>query len=277
MSKISTEKYDLVKLERLKHFLETNAEKGKSKFYEIFVDQLKAVDKTNDPSCFDEYQVYLNDDTRMIKVLIYTSTENCPRNDKFIYTLPGGSKEQELNGIEVESKIQSAISTERERLNTEQLRKELHETKEKLEDAEEYIGTLETELETVKAKKNSWKEIQLGNVASVALEEIVKRNPNLTKNVPLLGTLSGLLGTDEEIADTENNSADTAEEHQASFSKKVSDETIDKAVKAKLEFFRQMEDAFSEEELQKVFEIIHTLGEDSSQITTVHNLLIPNP
>lgn len=43
-SKITQEKYDLVKIERLKHFLESAHEKGKPKFYEIFVDNLKAVD-----------------------------------------------------------------------------------------------------------------------------------------------------------------------------------------------------------------------------------------
>src|SRR5689334_10945369 len=94
-SKITQEKYDLVKIERLKHYLESSQEKGKPKFYEIFVDNLKAVDKTSDPDQFDEYLVYMSEDTRMVKVLIYTSTENCPRNDKFLFIVTSPENERE--------------------------------------------------------------------------------------------------------------------------------------------------------------------------------------
>ena len=82
-SKITQEKYDLVKIERLKHYLESAAEKGRPKFYEVYVDNLKAVDKTCDPEAFDEYLVYMGEDTRMVKVLIYTSTESCPVTTSF--------------------------------------------------------------------------------------------------------------------------------------------------------------------------------------------------
>ena len=120
-SKITQEKYDLVKIERLKHYLESSHEKGKPKFYEIFVDNLKAVDKTSDPEQFDEYLVYMSEDTMMVKVLIYTSTENCPRNDKFLFTVTSPEREreekrkQELSGIEIEEKIHSVVQQERDR------------------------------------------------------------------------------------------------------------------------------------------------------------------
>jgi hypothetical protein len=130
-SKITQEKYDLVKIERLKHFLESAAEKGRPKFYEVFVDNLKAVDKTSDPEAFDEYLVYMGDDTRMVKVLIYTSTESCPRNDKFLFTVTSPDKEREekrrgeLSGLEVEEKIHAVVQQEREKMATELLKKEL--------------------------------------------------------------------------------------------------------------------------------------------------------
>lgn len=97
ISKITTEKYDPVRIERIRHYLESCTEKGKPKFYEIFVDNLKAVEKTDDTTCFDEYKMYIDDNTQMVKILIYTSTENCPRNDKFIFSLhnPKEEKRQE--------------------------------------------------------------------------------------------------------------------------------------------------------------------------------------
>lgn len=185
MSSITTEKYDPVKLERLKYFLEASVERGKPKYFEIFVDNLKAVDKNNDPACFDDYTMYLNEDSKMVKVLIYTTTENCPRNDKFIYNIVNETEEkkksekqhQELNGIELQTRIDSAITTERERNQNEQLKKELETVKAELVQAEEYIESLEEDLTAERSKKHSWKELNLGNVASIAIEEVVKRNP----------------------------------------------------------------------------------------------------
>ena len=225
MSSITTEKYDPVKLERLKYFLEASAERGKPKYFEIFVDNLKAVDKNNDPACFDDYTMYLNADSKMVKVLIYTTTESCPRNDKFIYNIVNETEEkkkslaqgQELNGIELQTRIDSAINNERERNQNEQLKKELETVKAELVQAEEYIESLEEDLTTERTKKHSWKELNLGNVASIAIEEVVKRNPGWMKKVPLLGALSGL-------ADAESSSMDktgATENGQASFKKKA--------------------------------------------------------
>jgi hypothetical protein len=275
MSKITTEKYETVKMERLKHYLESNDERGRPKFYEIFVDNLKAVEKTSDPACFDDYLMYMNDDTRVIKVLIYTSTENCPRNDKFIYTVVNPEEEkrrtektsQELNGLELQSRIDAAIQTERERNNMEKLKSELGEVKQKLEEAEEYIETLEEELEDQKSKKHSWREVQLGNVLSVFLEETAKRNPSLIKNIPVLGALSGL----HSESNTATNTA--ASDTEASFTKKPNDSNDEKVIAGKLAFVTEMEAAFSEAELVKVIETIRGMAQDHSLIDTLHDLI----
>jgi hypothetical protein len=99
MSKITTERYDPIRIERIRHYLESNTEKGKPKFYEIFVDNLKAVDKTDDIGCFDEYKMYMDENTQMIKILIYTSTENCPRNDKFIFSVHNAQEKKSRNNL----------------------------------------------------------------------------------------------------------------------------------------------------------------------------------
>lgn len=281
MSSITTEKYDPVKLERLKYFLEANAERGKPKYFEIFVDNLKAVDKNNDPACFDDYTMYLNEDSRMVKVLIYTTTESCPRNDKFIYNIVNETEEkkknekqnQELSGIELQTRIDSAINNERERNQNEQLKKELETVKAELVQAEEYIESLEVDLTTERTKKHSWKELNLGNVASIAIEEVVKRNPDWMKKVPLLGALSGL-------ADAESSSIDktgATENGNASFKKKADEQPSGEINEAQFEFFRQMEETFSEEQLQKVMEINTAMLEDDSLVDTVYELIYDNP
>lgn len=278
-SKITSEPYDLVKIEKLKHFLESCQQNGKPKFYEIFVDNLKVVDKTNDPTVFDDYLIYVGDDTRMMKVLIYTSTENCPRNDKFLFTFKDPSQEkqlkdaQELNGIEVQHRIETALQSERERMQTEQLKQSLEQTKQTLLEAEDYIGQLEDQLEANNNKKNSWKEVQLGNVASIAIEAIVKRNPQLVEKIPLLGSLSGILGDDASLATASTNTpANEQPEGTASFSKKKDDNNPNISSED-LEFLKLLKTSFSQAQVTHVFEIILGLANHPEQIPIIHELI----
>ncbi len=285
-SKITQEKYDLVKIERLKHFLESAYEKGKPKFYEVFVDNLKAVDKTSDPEAFDEYLVYMGEDTRMVKVLIYTSTENCPRNDKFIFTVTSPEKErderrkQELSGIEIEEKIHSVVQQEREKMNTELLKKEIAQLKEELEESDTYIEQLEKKLEETRNTKVTAKE-NLGEVFSLALENMIRRNTHLLGGIPLVGQgLAGVVEQDNKrLEDAIANSPQAIEERQVTFKKMFESEkptsgnTISKEDQETLDYFNSLRQAFTEPELLQVLEIISTLSYTKECIPSVLDLL----
>jgi hypothetical protein len=289
-SKITQEKYDLVKIERIKHFLESSAEKGKPKFYEIFVDNLKAVDKTDDPSQFDEYLVYMGEDTRMVKVLIYTSTENCPRNDKFIFTVTSPEQEkaekrrQELSGIELQEKIESVVRQEREKINTELLKTELEQVKEELEEANRYIGQLEKQLEESKSSKSVAKE-NLGEVISIALEGLVRRNTHLLSGIPLVGQgLAGVVEKDNRRLEEQVRShASSIEQGQATFRKTTFESNshplksfLSKEEQETLEYFNELKRTFSETELLQVLEIIGMLSSCKENINSVLDLLSDN-
>jgi hypothetical protein len=289
MSKITTERYDPVRIERIRHFLESNAEKGKSKFYEIFVDNLKAVDKTDDIGCFDEYKMYMDENTQMIKILIYTSTENCPRNDKFIFSVrnPQEEKRQEqLNGIDFQNKIDTAIQQERERTQLLQLQKELTATKAELKEAEEYADSLQDKLEQTqsefkqfKEKRISLSEMNTGRLVGFMTNYFVKTYPSLAQKVPLLSTLSGYLTDDEESPNHLGDILNTGPENSVSFSKKNEDsENVtedDSEEKYKLAFFKEMEDNFSIDQLKQVCEIIKGMQAQPDQIGIVHSLFYP--
>ena len=68
---ITHDNYDQLKIDKLKHYLEDMTAKGHAKPYEIFVDSLKVVPKTEDPKEFDNYEYYMNDDTEKIRIQIY--------------------------------------------------------------------------------------------------------------------------------------------------------------------------------------------------------------
>ena len=286
-SKITQEKYDLVKIEKLKHYLESAHEKGKPKFYEIFVDNLKAVDKTSDPDVFDEYLVYMGEDTRMVKVLIYTSTENCPRNDKFLFTVTSSEKDkeekrkQELSGVEVEEKIHAVVQQERDKMNTELYKKEIERLKGELAESEEYIDELEKKLEETKATKVTAKE-NLGDIFSLALENIVRRNTHLLTGIPLVGQgLAGIVDQDNKrLEETSQNLPQSIEERNASFRKITKEEeelrskvSLSKEDKETLKYFKTLQQAFSQTELLQVLEIISALSCDKQNISAVLELL----
>lgn len=286
--KITQEKYDLVKIERLKHFLESAAEKGRPKFYEVFVDNLKAVDKTSDPEAFDEYLVYMGDDSRMVKVLIYTSTESCPRNDKFIFTVSSTEKErdekrrQELSGFATEEKIQSVVQQEREKMNTELLKKELLETQEELDEAEKYIEDLEKQLVEAKNTKATAKQ-NFGEVVSLALESMIRRNSHLLNGTPLVGQgLAGVVEQDNKrLEDPALNSPSAVEERNVTFKRMANDEEkpaspkvdMSKEDQETLVYFQSLRQAFTESKLLQMLDIISALSQDKESITAVLDLL----
>lgn len=230
----------------------------------------------------------MSDDTRMVKVLIYTSTESCPRNDKFIFTLTSQEKERddkrrhELSGFEIEEKIQSVVQQEREKMNTELLRKELVETQQELVEAETYIEQLEKQLVEAKNTKVSAKE-NFGEVVSLALESIVRRNTHLLSGIPMIGQgLAGVVEQDNKrLEDTALNSPAAVQERNVTFKRVSNDEEdqpsakngISKEDQETLNYFNSLKQAFSETELLQVLDIISNLSQDKESIATVLDLL----
>jgi hypothetical protein len=279
-SNITTEKYSLPRIERIRHYLESCAEKEKPKFYEIFVDNLKAVEKTNDLSAFDEYKMYIDDDTQMVKMLIYTGSENSPRNDKFIFSLNnGGSKPETLNGAEIETRISNAIEQERDKILLLQTIKELEDTKTQLAEVEEYSDSLEEklietkkELRDLQNRKISVSEMNVGNIAGYFTDYLVQNHPTIAKKIPGISALSGLLngtGAGSTAATPEQPKSETG----ASFIKKETPPPTDTETQIKLEFINQMEKALTEEQLLKAMQIMRSMIDEPDSINPIHELV----
>jgi hypothetical protein len=277
---ITTEKYNLPRIERIKHHLESCSEKGKPRFYELFVDNLKVVDKTDDPAVFDEYLAYMDEHTQMLKILVYTGIETSPRHDKFIFTLNSGKPSPEtLNGAEIESRISQAIQQERDKTLLENLQKELEQVKTELGESEEYSEKLEEALAKAKQelldlqnKKITLSEMNFGNVAGFATEYLVKNHPAVADKLPIVSALSGLMnGAGSTLAGTEP----PAPETEAGFTKKE-DKTQDPEAAIKLAFFQRMEQAFDEQQLRKMLELINGLIANPEQLDTIYSLVYPS-
>lgn len=95
---VITEHYDQLKIDKLKHYLEMQAQKGNAVPFELFVDNLKVVPRTEDPKEFDNYEFYMNEDTEKLRILIYGYGQS-PRNDQYCFMVQKNKIDKGLNGL----------------------------------------------------------------------------------------------------------------------------------------------------------------------------------
>ena len=259
MNQTKIEKYDVAKIEQLKMFLEQNAERGKPRYYEIFVDNLRVIEKTNDVAEFDSFQNFMNEDTRLIKILLYSSSEESPRNDKFIYRVKDDdskSKEQGLSGVEVTERIQTVLQMEKEKWDNNLIKKELEEAEERIDELEKYSGQLEAKIIELKQNQNKLGGIHLGEIAGVALEALLRNNTQLLSKYPLTKGLAGVIEQDnKQKLNLENNTtASSTQDTEVTFS--AAEETSE-AEKELSKMLREIMLAFSGEgEFSNVMNIL---------------------
>ena len=166
---VTNDKYDQLKIDKLKHFLEDMASKGQAKPYEIFVDNLKVVPKTEDPKDFDSYEFYMNEDTEKIRILIYNSNLS-PRNDQYCFYVQQNKQEKSANGLgDLDGIIQEKLNARDKEYELNRLKVELEEAKQQLEEAEEYADKLEQQLEDAKSNKYKLGKLDLVDLGTLVL------------------------------------------------------------------------------------------------------------
>ncbi|MFN8116771.1 MAG: hypothetical protein U0W65_11705 [Bacteroidia bacterium] len=280
-----TNPYNDVKLSQFKMWLHDMTTKGEEKHFEVYVNDVKVVPRTNKIEQIDDHKAYLEDTTETVKVFVY-NTENSNRYIQFIFfiekkkpiehveTVHAPQQPQGLSGIELENRINerlsAALAQERERWQNDLMKREFETCKKDLADAEEYIEDLEKQLSHYKSKKLHWGDVNLGDVASVIVEGMVKRNPHWIAKLPGGDALAGLIATE---ATTENGTAEVIE-NEVVFKKKTPvEDGLSEEVKAQLGFLKQLETHFNQEQLDKIMLILQSFVETPKNIETVFELL----
>jgi len=266
---VTNEKYEQYKIDKLRHFITQMSAKGQARAFEIYVDDLEVVPKTEDPKEFDSFQFYMNEDTEKIRITIYNSGSG---QSQYCFTVKPVKPENGLG--EIETIIQEKLSEREKQYELNRLKEELEKTKHQLREAEEYVNTLKEALEK-ESNTQVLKKIKFGELASTVLEGMVRRNPQWLTKVPVIGeTLAGIIAQDN--ADMQQQlETKPAQESQASFKKKSSD-TNDQSSQEELQqlaLIKELFANFDEPDLQMVWQILEKLGEEPSHIKTVAGLL----
>jgi hypothetical protein len=185
---VKTEKYNPDKIELIKMNLEQHAQMGNPRYYEIQVDGLRAVSRTQDIKQFDNYELYVDDTAERLKIMLFQGTSM--KYDSFIFIC---NNSESLQGIvpanlSVEEKINQALR-DKELIDT---KTKIEELKLELEEAIEYQETLEdkiAELESQKPEKGE----RLFNFLLNYGDNLMKTNPQALRKLPILGeTLAGI-------------------------------------------------------------------------------------
>ncbi len=280
---IQFDKFDQQKIDRLKSHLESMATKGTPKFYEIFVDGLKAVPKTDEPKEFEGYEDYMTPDTNQIKIVVYCSGAS-PRNDQYVYSMKAQNNAEALDlglsGIAIKSFTTNELKELRlQRDQKAAYKDEIKELNAEIDglykDQDEkkaYIERLEKVVEIAKANGNKIGGVHVGEMFSVAAESFFKRNASKIEKTFGVEGLSGFF-TEADESKTENK---TLPETEVTLKKKNSSDgntEMSEQDKQFLGLFREIQKHFSQAEFDQVIEIIENLSKDKSKIKLILDLL----
>jgi hypothetical protein len=270
---VTNDVYDQLKIDKLKHFLEAQAERGQAKPFEIFVDNLKVVSKTEDPKEFDSYEFYMNEDTEKVRILIYNSNLS-PRNDQYCYMVQRHKTEKPLNGLgEIEGIIQEKLAARDREHEMNKLREELETIKEELTETEEYAKGLEKEIEHLKDNKFKLGNINIGELASVALEGIVRRNPQMLTKLPGGEALAGIIEQDNR--DKERVLEQPSAPESGVTVEKATGIDITDEEKRHLAYLRKLEQSFNKEQAEMFNSVLGAMVEEPSIIPTLIEFINP--
>lgn len=281
---IQFDKFDQQKIDRIKTHLETQAGKGSAKFFEIYVDSLKAVQKTDEPKEFDGYENYMTSGTNEIKIVIYNSGVS-PRNDQFVFSLKAKNSQEALeNGLdglsfkslskgellELKEKREAQLA---ESLEIQNLEKEIDGLNKELDEKVEYIRQLEQGLEKAKANGGKIGGLKVSELLSDALDGFVRKNTSLIAQIPGLDGFANMI---EKDTAAKQSPRVPEPESEVSFKKKstTTDTTsLNEQEKQLMGLFKEMQKHFTEEEMTKVIEILDRLSRDKDKIQTILELL----
>lgn len=275
---IQFDNFDQQKIDRLKNHLVAMAGKGQAKLYEIFVDTLKAVPKTDEPNDFDGYEDYMTPDTEQIKIIIYTSSLS-PRNDQYVFILKARNREEAtslaLSGLPAKTYTRNSLSEWRdiqEKKSAEAM--EIANLKRTISDLNKENAELEEENEQLAAAVLAAKEngnklggVHIGDIVSVALEGLVRRNTHIIAKIPGASELAGLIEKDN------TKTPELSQENkEVSFKKKeiiTSEPVLSQQEKEFISLFHELQKLFSPEEITQIIEVLDAMSKDKAMLPDV--------
>src|ERR1051326_1421187 len=272
MQENKTQPYDEGQMNRLQRHLINCSEQNTPKFYEIIVDGIKVISRTNNPSEFGGYKGHLDRDAKNLRVIIYNDN-GFENKDEYNYSLreEKENKNQLTGPLDLDQRINEKITAAKKEWDYDHMVKEKAQLEADLRQANEYIETLEKRIEGLKNKKFQLGDVNIGEIASVMFEGIIRRNKDKIAKLP---GLEGLMGIFDD-SPAQLSEAKQEKETEVTFERETSSEPSEEE-KIFIAVAHWLKDNFSKEELPQVDFILKAFAQDKKLIGTVFELLKQN-
>lgn len=261
MALISKQKYDPEQLQKLASLVRIYKEKDQPFDYEIVVDGLKVVRRTNDPEMFFLFENFITGETKNIEVIFYNGNSNV--NEKRIFTFVEETSDKGLSGVEVDARIQEQVEKQKKEWEHGRLVEENKELKQEVDELEKEVERLEKVNEDLINSQSPFKGF-LGEMGSSFVESFIRRNPNVMKNIPGGEALAGLIGKDDVKEST------ITEDAEVVFTSKTG---LSEDEKSAIQFVDQIKAQFTRPEFDNILLILQSLANDKPKIERVLELV----
>ena len=255
--------YSEEEMELFKNILANAVKKGTPKTFEMVVDGMTVVEKTNDLEEFDTHLDFIQAATKLVEVRVFYSPKS-PKFKRYLFyfgTIPTVEKSSTLNGVEIQNQILQGIQAEREKWEKEKLREKLQEAEENEEELQEYIEKLQAEITQLRQHQTEQSAhkgyLELAGTLASAFGKGGKEG------------LAGLFGNDKNEKATP-----TPNVAESSFSE--AQESISETDKQYLLFLKSLEGKFEFDNWDAAMRILHLLSKNQHQIPIVLDLLKQN-
>lgn len=269
---IQFDKFDQQKIDRLKNHLLLSAQKGFPKSYEIYVDHLKAVPRTDEPSEFEGYEDYMSADTQQIKIVIYNSPDS-PRNDQYVFSMKAQSSQEALelglDGTSLRMLSKNDLQHLREQRDRQaaenrrllELEAQVGDLSGTISDKDSRISELESQIKDMKEKANTIWGIDLGQLAGDALNNLIRNNTGAIAQIPALEGIARAIELDEQ--EKIENALSRTPHQEVSFKKKTpgSDSEAGSELSAQDKTFIALNKDLQQELQEGYLDVLELLGE----------------
>lgn len=284
--KTESKPYSPVEIDRLYYRLENQAKAGQPLFFEIRVDGQACVPVTCELQRFEELDRFISEDTRKITIIIYPFSHR--RHKEFHRFHIGeasptlGTVQQEItpeiNRIEIE---QSVL----ERMEKQRLQERIGELEKQLSEAEAYAMDLQARCEELTVKPNHIGKLDLGALLGSVLTNVAVNYPKVLEDVPVLnGVAQSIRKSDAEQKGQQQSPTGESSfrmKNQSNAEKESETQTMSEEDKEHHKAIQRLADFisahFDQSEKSLLSLIIIALGEDTSKLTTVADLLDVEP
>ncbi len=269
------EKFNNERMELIKQLLQNSVETGKPQDYEIRVDGMRVVPRTNDPELFDKYEDFVKEKTREILVMLYEGVSK--KNMKYLFHLrdedmpqPNGKA---LSGIEVEKIVSEKLEQQKQQMKQEQIEKENKEMKKQLQQNTDEMEKAAEVIQKLKGERDL-ADMNWGKIIGVAGDTLIRNNTHLLAKVPFMSGLAGILEADNKmqaqqlsspqpkaeasfkIKEENSNENEKAEEQKENPSK---ESQLTEEQRDHIGFIRSLEKYFSKDQVEKINFILNFL------------------